>query len=112
MQLIHDTGAHLRQPMPVPQQLPQIAVLGVRYPDPWEAMLDHQAQQKLYALTVGFLLAHSLRAYLCGVADPQLKLQVSQQPFKPACMPARFHPHTPAPPLESAVKLLGFFAVS
>ena len=33
LQLIHDSRAHLHQPMPVPQQLSQIPILRTRYPD-------------------------------------------------------------------------------
>ena len=33
LQLIHDPRAHLHQPMPMPEQLPQIPILRTRYPD-------------------------------------------------------------------------------
>jgi hypothetical protein len=39
MQLIHHSRAHLHQSMPMPQQLPQIPILGVRYPDAQKAVL-------------------------------------------------------------------------
>jgi hypothetical protein len=45
MQLIHHASAHLNQPMTMPQQLPQIAILCIRYPDPGKAVFHHQAQQ-------------------------------------------------------------------
>jgi len=42
MQLIHHSRAHLHQSTPMPQQLPHIAILGVRHPDPRETILEHQ----------------------------------------------------------------------
>jgi hypothetical protein len=70
--------AHLHQPVSMPQQLPQIPILRVRYPDPREPIFHHEPQQQLRILTIGLLLAHSFRAYLGRVPDPQLKLQVTQ----------------------------------
>ena len=40
LQLVHDPGARLHHPVPVPQQLPQIAILPARYPDPAESHLS------------------------------------------------------------------------
>jgi hypothetical protein len=37
LQLIHDPCPHLHQPMPMPQQLPQIPIFRTRHPDPWKA---------------------------------------------------------------------------
>src|SRR6201999_4666593 len=37
---------------------------------------------------------------------------IDQQTLKPACVSAGFHPPSHAPPLECAVKLFGFFAVT
>src|SRR3954447_18401144 len=42
MQLVHHSRAHLHQTMPMPQQLPQIAIGGVGYPDSGKAVLHHQ----------------------------------------------------------------------
>ena len=113
MQLIHDPRAHLHQPVPMPQQLPQIAILRIRHPDPREAIFQHQPQQQLRILPIGLLLAYSLRADLGGVADPQLKLQLAQQALEPARVPAGFHahPHACVSCFEFAVELLGLFAV-
>jgi len=33
LQLIHDSRTHLHQAMAVPQQLPQITILGIGHPD-------------------------------------------------------------------------------
>ena len=60
--------------MPMPQQLPQIPILCVRYPDPRETVFYHEPQQELRILTIRFLLAHSFGANLRRVPDPQLKL--------------------------------------
>ena len=93
MQLIHDARAHLHQPVAMPQQLPQIPILCVRYPDPRKTIFHQELQQQLRILAIGLLLAHSLRANLRCVPDPQLKLQLAQQTLKPACVPAGFHSH-------------------
>ena len=84
MQLIHHPRAHLHQPMPMPQQLSQIAILGVRHPNPRKAILHHQLQHELRILPIRLLLAYSLGADLGGVPDPQLKLQLAEQPLGPA----------------------------
>src|SRR5271168_3420152 len=112
MKLIHQPGPHLHQPVAMPQQLPQITILCVRYPDPRKTVLDHQSQQQLRILTIRLLLAHSLGANLGSVSDPQLKLQLIEQSFKPAGVPAGFHPHSHVLSRERAIKLLGFFAVT
>src|SRR2546423_5841565 len=112
MQLIHEARAHLDQPMPMPEQLPQVSIFCIRYPDPRKGISHQQLQQQWRILTIGLLLAHSFRANFRCVPDPQLKLQVPQQTLKPACMSAGFHAHTHRPPFERAVKLLGFLAVS
>jgi hypothetical protein len=114
MQLIHHPGAHLHQPMSMPQQLPQVPVGCVGNPYPRKAFFDHQPQQQLCILPIRLLLAHSLGANLGRVPDPQLKLQLAQQTLKPARVPAGFHTHTywQVSFFEFAVELLGFFAVS
>jgi hypothetical protein len=106
-----DTGLH--HAMPVPQQLPQIAILPARHPDLWKAILDHQAQNQLGILAIRLLLAYSLGTDLSGVSDPQLKLQLTEQSFKPARMPAGFHPYTHLHSLgrQIAVELLRLLAV-
>jgi hypothetical protein len=60
----------------MPQQLPQIPILCVRYPDPRETVFHHEPQQELRILTIGLLFAYTLRADLRCIPDPQLKLQV------------------------------------
>jgi hypothetical protein len=44
-------------------------------------------------LAIRLLLAYPPRTDLGCVPNPQLKLQFREQSFKPACMPARFHPY-------------------
>ena len=94
MQLIHHPRAHLHQPMPMPQQLPQIAILGVWHPDPRKAILHHQSQQQLRILPIRLLLAYSLGANFGGISDPQLKPQFVQQTLEPARVSAGFHAHS------------------
>jgi len=43
VQLIHDARAHLHQPMPMPEQLSQITILGIGHPDSREAIFHHQS---------------------------------------------------------------------
>ncbi|MGB8063423.1 MAG: hypothetical protein WCF26_16135, partial [Candidatus Sulfotelmatobacter sp.] len=89
-----DPSPHLHHAMPMPQQLPQIPILPTRYPDLGKTILHQQLQNMLRILPIRFLLAYPLGANLAGIANPQLKLQLSQQPFKPTSVPARFHPDT------------------
>src|SRR5450631_2074902 len=67
----------------------------------------------LCILAIRLLLAFALPGDLGGVPDPQLTLQLGEQSFKPARMPARLHPHAHLYPLcrQITVELLRFFAV-
>jgi hypothetical protein len=59
LQLILDPRPHLHQPMPVPEQLPEIPIFGTRYPDARKGIFQQQLQQKLSIVAVGLLLADS-----------------------------------------------------
>jgi len=98
----------------MPQQLPQIAILRVRYPDPREAIFQQQPQQQLPVLAIGLLIAYSFAADRGCIADPQLKLQFVQQTLEPARMPTGFHAYAygHAALAEFALELLGLFLVS
>ena len=98
----------------MPQQLPQIAILRIRYPDFREAIFQQQPQQQLCVLAIGLLLAHSFGADRGGIADPQLKLQLDQQTLEPARMATSLHAHTHchAALAEFAIELLGLFLVA
>src|SRR5579864_6407410 len=98
----------------MPQQLPQIAILRIRHPDPREAIFQQQSQQQLRVLAIRLLLPDPLRAHRGCVADPQLKLQLVQQTLEPAGMPTGFHAHThwTAAALAIAIELLGLLLVS
>src|SRR6202022_1834607 len=85
--------ARLHHAVPVPQQLPQIAIPPTLYPDPWKVILQQQAQNVLCVLAIGLLLAFALPVDLGGVANPQFKVQFRQQSLEPARMPTGFHPH-------------------
>jgi len=56
--------------MAVPEQLPQIPILGTGYPDAWKAIFLEQLEQQLGVLAVGLLLADTLGFNLRGIADP------------------------------------------
>jgi hypothetical protein len=47
LQLIHDPRAHLHQPMPVPEQLPQITIIWTRHPDSRKPIFPQHFQQEL-----------------------------------------------------------------
>jgi hypothetical protein len=69
LQLVHQPGARLHHPVPVPQQLPQIAILPARYPDLRKAIFQHQAQQQPGIVSIHLPLAHPFRANLRRVAN-------------------------------------------
>jgi hypothetical protein len=113
LQWIHDSRARLHHAVPVPQQLSQIAILPVRHPDLRKVIFQHQSQNQLRILAIRFLFAYSLAPDLSSVADPQLEMQLRQQPLKPARMPTGFHPHARFQSLsrQFAVKLLRLLPV-
>src|ERR1039457_1645365 len=67
----------------------------------------------LCILAIALLLGYSLRPDLLCVPDPQFKVQLRQQPFKPARMPTGFHSHTHfhSRCRKSTVELLRFLTV-
>jgi hypothetical protein len=113
LQLVHDPRARLHHPVTMPQQLPQISSLPARNPDLRKAIFQQQLQNQLRILAIRLLLAYPLRADLGGVPDPQLKLQLGEQSFKPASVPTRFHPHAYLHSLrrQITVELLRFLTV-
>ena len=76
LQLVHDPRPCLHHPVPMPQQLPQIAILPARYPDPGKAIFQQQLQNQLRILPVRLLLPHPLAADRGRISDPQLNLQL------------------------------------
>src|SRR5579862_1317413 len=70
-------------------------------------------QNQLRILAIRLLLAHSLGTDHGGVPDPQLEVQLRQQPFKPARMSTGFHSYAHLHFLgcEITVELLRFLAV-
>jgi hypothetical protein len=50
--------------------LPQISILGTRYPDSRKTIFQQQLQQKSGILAVGLLLPYSLGLDLRSIADP------------------------------------------
>ena len=112
-ELVHDPGARLHHAVPVPQQLSQIPVLPVRHPDLRKTILHKQAQNQLRILAIGLLLPYSLGTDLGRVSNPQLHLQLGQQPFEPARVPTSLHTHTHLLPAgcNRAIELLRLFAM-
>jgi len=99
---------HLHQPVPVPQELPQVSILRIRYPDPRKAVLHQQLQQVFGILAVGLLFPYSLRSNLGWISDPQLVVQLHQQPLEPTRVTSRFHANPHLPSLQSAIVALRF----
>jgi hypothetical protein len=113
LQLVHDPRARLHHAVPMPQQLPQIAILPARHPDLGKTIFQQQSQNQFRILAIRLLLAYSLGSDLSRVSNPQLKPQLSEQSFKPASVPARFHAHAHDRALNSeiAIKLFRFLPV-
>src|SRR5262249_15410122 len=82
-------------------------------PNPWKTIFHQQAQQQPGISPIRLRLAYPLGFNLRRVADPQLKVQLRQQSFKPACMSTGFHPHSHLHCLrrQLSVKLFRFLAV-
>src|SRR5579871_1566486 len=78
----------------MPQQLPQIPVLPARYPNRRKVVLQQQTQNMLRILPIRLLFAPASASYLGRIAHPQLELQLCQQSFEPACVPAGLHSYT------------------
>jgi hypothetical protein len=112
-QLVHDSGAHLHQSMPLPKQWSNIAVLWTRHPDAREVVFHHQLQQLLCVLTIVLLFPHLLGSDLCRVSDPSFEVQLGQQALKPTRLPGRFDPdtHTHAFLLPFAIERFRFRAM-
>jgi len=70
--------------MAVPQQLSQIPILRIRYPDARKAIFQQELQQKFGIQAIGFLLPASLSLDLCRITNPQLDSEFCQQPLEPA----------------------------
>src|SRR5437899_5661217 len=113
LQLIHNARARLHHAMPVPQQLPQIAVLPAGHPDLRKVIFQHESQDQLRVLAIRLLLAHSPGPNLGRVANPQLKPQLGHQTLEPAGVPARLHAdaHRFFRTRKSTVKLLRLVAM-
>jgi hypothetical protein len=73
---------------------------------------SNKRRNQLRVLAIRLLLPHSLRADLGRIPNPQLKLQLRQQSFKPENMPARFHPDTHFQFLRSQISIELFRVLS
>ena len=95
--------------MPVPQQLPQIAILWTRYPDPRKAIFQHQLQQQLRIFAIGLLFLDAPGLDLRGIADPHFETQLCQQSLEPAGISGSLHPHSHVHSslLQVSIELLG-----
>src|SRR5262249_5583553 len=108
LELIHDSRAHLHQPMPVPQQLSQIPILRTRNPDFRKAIFQQQLQQQSSILAVGLRLPNTLGFNLGRIPNPQLETKFRQQSLEPTCTPGSLHayPHADSSLLQIAIELL------
>jgi hypothetical protein len=99
--------------MSMPEQLPQIAILRIGYPDARKAIFQQELQNQLRILSICLLLSYLPGPDLGCVSDPQLKLRLLQQALEPASMPTRFHPypHRNCLRRKLTIKSFGFIAM-
>jgi hypothetical protein len=76
------------------------------HPDPWETILQQQAQDQLCILAIRLLLAYALGPDLGRISNARLKLQLGQQSFNPVSVPAGFHSNPHLLARQTAVELL------
>jgi hypothetical protein len=72
---------------------------------------ERNAPDQLRILTIRLLFADPPGANVGRVPNPQLKLQLGQESFEPARVPARFHSDPHLLPRQSAVELFRLFAM-
>jgi hypothetical protein len=95
--------------MAMPKQLAHVAVLRGWRPGLGKTVFHEQVQKMACIAAVGFLLAHATSTDLGGIADPQLDVQLSQQPLEPSRMSAGFdaYAHVQALRLQLTIKAFG-----
>jgi hypothetical protein len=67
LQLVHHSRSHLHHAMAMPEQLPQIAIVPVRHPNPGKSFFHQQSQHQLRILPISLLLSHSLASNLGSI---------------------------------------------
>src|SRR6266852_5400711 len=93
VQLVADRIPHPYQLLPMPHQLPQIALLQTGPPDPRKAIAQQQVQHVRRVACIRLLFAHHRRPNLRRISDPQLVSQFSQHALEPARVSGGFEPH-------------------
>src|SRR5713101_69476 len=109
LQLVLHPRPHPHQLLPMHQQLSQVSLLHRRYPDPGEAILQHQFQNQRRGSPVMLLLPPLLPRDRSCIPDPQPVPATCQQTLKPMHVPAGFNPyqHRPLQSLVESSRLLG-----
>jgi hypothetical protein len=92
--------------MPIPEKLTQIPVLWTRDLHAGKAIFHQQSQKELGILAIVLLLADSHGPNLRRVSNPQLVLELLQEPFEPACVPSGFNADPHDPVVQPSVKSL------
>src|ERR1700676_1283275 len=104
LQLVLHLRADFHQLLPVPQQLPHIAHLLARHPQPGKSSVDQQIQNVLGIATVGLLLPHHQPPNLRRISDPQLVPHLGQHLLEPLRVAYRFYPHSHRLSLECLIE--------
>ena len=95
MQFVFHLAANLHQLVPMQHQLPQIALLPVRSPQPRKPPLNPQPQNVRRVPLVRLLLAHLAGSHLRRIADPDLVPQILDPLDQPLTVPRGFHTNHP-----------------
>ncbi len=77
--------------VPMQHQLPQVALLPIRSPQPWKAVFQHQLQNVGCIPLVGLLLAHVTGPNLRCISDPDRMPQVLHQLNEPLAVARGLH---------------------
>jgi hypothetical protein len=92
LQAVLHPRPYLHQLVPVNQQLPQIALLPARYPQPGKPALDQQLQHVGRVPPVRLLLPHIAGPDLRRIPDPHLMPQFAQQIDQPVAVARGLQP--------------------
>jgi len=95
LQFVFHLAANLHQLVPMQHQLPQIALLPVRSPQPRKPPLNPQPQNVRRVPLVRLLLAHLAGSHLRRIADPDLVPQILDPLDQPLTVPRGFHTNHP-----------------
>jgi hypothetical protein len=93
LQLIHDPRGHLHQPMPVPEQLPQITILQLGTHMLGKLFSSGSFRSSWASWRSVFCFTTSYALNLRSIPDPDLDTPVRPVTVQPACVASGFHAH-------------------